>query len=127
MRELYPEIEPYVHGLLDVGDGQSIYWEECGNPAGKPVVSTPIQDVVRPYGELGLVEIAADAETFSQAIKTCLLRDDPNWLSAVDRFLDGMSWDHTFQLMWTQMQIIMQQKRVSATPISTSERSEPYV
>jgi len=38
-----------------------------------------------------------------------------------------MSWDRTFQLMWTQMQVIMQQKRVSATPISTSERSEPYV
>ncbi len=35
---LYPEIEPYATGLLEVGDGQAIYWEECGNPAGKPVV-----------------------------------------------------------------------------------------
>lgn len=35
---LYPEIEPYAHGRLDVGDGQQIYWEECGNPAGKPAV-----------------------------------------------------------------------------------------
>ncbi len=35
---LYPEIEPYASGLLDVGDGQQIYWEECGNPAGKPAV-----------------------------------------------------------------------------------------
>jgi proline iminopeptidase len=35
---LYPEIEPYASGLLDVGDGQRIYWEECGNPAGKPAV-----------------------------------------------------------------------------------------
>lgn len=35
---VYPEIEPYVNGLLDVGDGQQIYWEECGNPAGKPAV-----------------------------------------------------------------------------------------
>jgi UDP-galactopyranose mutase len=95
--------------------------------AGKPVVSTPIQDVVRPYGELGLVEIAADAEAFSQAIETCLQRDDPNWLSAVDRFLDGMSWDRTFQLMWAQLQISMQQKRLSTTLIQTSERSEPYV
>ena len=34
----YPPIEPYAHGLLDVGDGQQIYWEECGNPAGKPAV-----------------------------------------------------------------------------------------
>ncbi len=35
---LYPPIEPYVSGLLDVGGGQQIFWEECGNPAGKPVV-----------------------------------------------------------------------------------------
>jgi proline iminopeptidase len=35
---LYPPIEPYVHGLLDVGDGQQLYWEECGNPDGKPAV-----------------------------------------------------------------------------------------
>jgi proline iminopeptidase len=35
---LYPPIEPYLSGILDVGDGQQLYWEECGNPAGKPVV-----------------------------------------------------------------------------------------
>ena len=35
---LYPPVEPYAHGLLDVGDGQQIWWEECGTPAGKPVV-----------------------------------------------------------------------------------------
>jgi proline iminopeptidase len=34
----YPPIEPYDHGMLDVGDGQSLYWETCGNPAGKPAV-----------------------------------------------------------------------------------------
>ncbi len=34
----YPPIEPYASGMLDVGDGQQIYWEECGNPAGKPAV-----------------------------------------------------------------------------------------
>lgn len=38
MRQLYPEIEPHASGLLEVGDGHSIYWEECGNPQGKPVV-----------------------------------------------------------------------------------------
>jgi proline iminopeptidase len=35
---MYPEIEPYDAGLLDVGDGQAMYWETCGNPDGKPVV-----------------------------------------------------------------------------------------
>jgi proline iminopeptidase len=36
---LYPEIEPYQHGMLDVGDGNRIDWEACGNPHGKPVVA----------------------------------------------------------------------------------------
>ncbi|KDN19503.1 prolyl aminopeptidase [Amycolatopsis rifamycinica] len=35
---VYPEIEPYEHGMLDVGDGHEIYWETCGNPAGKPAL-----------------------------------------------------------------------------------------
>ena len=38
MSQLYPEIEPYAKGMLDVGDGNLIYWEVCGNPAGKPAV-----------------------------------------------------------------------------------------
>ena len=35
---MYPPIEPYEAGRLDVGDGHSLYWEVCGNPAGKPAV-----------------------------------------------------------------------------------------
>jgi proline iminopeptidase len=38
MRNFYPEIEPYESGMLDVGDGQSLYWETSGNPEGKPAV-----------------------------------------------------------------------------------------
>ena len=34
----YPEIEPYDQGFLEVGDGHTVYWETCGNPAGKPAV-----------------------------------------------------------------------------------------
>ncbi|MEV6604094.1 prolyl aminopeptidase [Kutzneria sp. NPDC051319] len=30
--------EPYAHGMLDVGDGNQMYWETCGDPAGKPMV-----------------------------------------------------------------------------------------
>jgi len=37
-RTLYPEIEPYETGMLDVGDGHSLSWELSGNPDGKPVV-----------------------------------------------------------------------------------------
>jgi proline iminopeptidase len=35
---LYPEIEPHDRGLLDVGAGNRVYWEVCGNPRGKPAV-----------------------------------------------------------------------------------------
>ncbi len=35
---LYPEIEPYEHGMLEAGDGNLVYWETCGNPRGKPAV-----------------------------------------------------------------------------------------
>ncbi len=35
---LYPPIEPYATGRLAVGDGHELYWEECGNPDGKPAV-----------------------------------------------------------------------------------------
>jgi proline iminopeptidase len=36
--ELYPPIEPYADGRLDVGDGNFVYWETSGNPDGKPAV-----------------------------------------------------------------------------------------
>ena len=38
MAERYPPIEPYEHGMLDVGDGNLVYWETCGNPGGKPAL-----------------------------------------------------------------------------------------
>ncbi|MFP5329965.1 MAG: prolyl aminopeptidase [Alphaproteobacteria bacterium] len=37
-RTLYPPIEPYKTGYLEVGDGHTLYWELCGNPDGKPLV-----------------------------------------------------------------------------------------
>ncbi|MGH8224242.1 MAG: prolyl aminopeptidase, partial [Woeseiaceae bacterium] len=37
-RSLYAPIEPYRSGILDAGDGHRLYYEECGNPHGKPVV-----------------------------------------------------------------------------------------
>ena len=38
MVDLPPAVEPYERGMLDAGDGQRLYWEECGDPAGKPAV-----------------------------------------------------------------------------------------
>jgi proline iminopeptidase len=38
LRQLYPEIQPYNRGRLQVSELHEIYFEECGNPKGKPVV-----------------------------------------------------------------------------------------
>lgn len=38
VRDLYPAIEPYDKGFLDVSGGHRIYYEQCGNPAGKAAV-----------------------------------------------------------------------------------------
>lgn len=37
-RKLYPPIEPYASGMLEVGDGHTLYWERCGTPGAKPAV-----------------------------------------------------------------------------------------
>lgn len=36
--DLFPSLSPHQSGMLNVGDGHQIYWEECGNPKGTPVV-----------------------------------------------------------------------------------------
>lgn len=38
MTALYPEIAPYDHGMLEVGDRNRVYWERCGNRRGKPAL-----------------------------------------------------------------------------------------
>jgi len=38
MTAIHPGADPYEHGLLDVGDGQRLYWETCGDPGGRPAV-----------------------------------------------------------------------------------------
>ena len=73
--------------------------------AGKPVISTSIQDVVRPYGELKLVEIADTPDEFIRAAETILSRSresqsvNDEWLARVDAFVANLSWDKT----WAQM------------------------
>jgi UDP-galactopyranose mutase len=68
---------------------------------GRPVVSTSIRDVVHPYGQEGLVEIADEVGEFEVAIERCLdgsgLRD--HWLKRVDELLAEGSWDRTFRSM----------------------------
>jgi UDP-galactopyranose mutase len=67
--------------------------------AGRPVVSTSIRDVVRPYGELGLVRIADTPEDFVRAVEESLSQSREEWLPKVDAFLSRLSWDHTWSGM----------------------------
>ena len=68
--------------------------------AGKPVISTSIRDVVRPYGELKLVEITDEPDEFIQAAERLMSRSsNSEWLAKVDAFLEDISWDKT----WAQM------------------------
>lgn len=67
--------------------------------AGKAVVSTPIRDVVNPYGENGLAHIAETAEEFVAEIEQALSENAIERQIKVDEFLADTSWDKTFQAM----------------------------
>jgi UDP-galactopyranose mutase len=67
--------------------------------AGKPVVSTSIRDVVRPYGEMGLVRVADTPREFVEAVELSLAEDTTSRMGAVDAFLSQTSWDRTWGRM----------------------------
>jgi glycosyltransferase involved in cell wall biosynthesis len=67
--------------------------------AGKPVVSTPIRDVVRPYGDKNLVHIAATAEEFVAACEKAMQEHSAEKIEKADEFLAQTSWDKTFAEM----------------------------
>jgi glycosyltransferase involved in cell wall biosynthesis len=67
--------------------------------AGLPVLSTMIRDVVRPYGDLGLVEIIDGAEDLCARTEHFLNCPKDHWLSRVDGFLAQNSWDQTWAAM----------------------------
>ena len=82
--------------------------------AGRPVVSTPIRDVVRPYGERGLARIAGSAPEFVAAVEAALGEDARERVERGDDFLARTSWDRT----WARMEALIGQavagRRVAA-------------
>jgi UDP-galactopyranose mutase len=71
--------------------------------AGKPVVSTSIRDVVRPYGKQALVRIADDAAAFVQACTAAMAEDPVKRVTQADAFLRQTSWDGT----WTRIRSML--------------------
>jgi UDP-galactopyranose mutase len=89
---------------------------------GRPVVSTPITDVVTPYGELRLVYIAATANEFVSAIEEALQNREETWLTRVDALLAETSWDKTFEGMWKEIQRC--ESRAPASSVAHSEQKK---
>jgi len=76
--------------------------------AGMPVVSTPITDVVRPYGELRLVRIADSPDAFIAGIEEALAETAERAArrrNRADAYLADLSWDRT----WSEMKALVNQ------------------
>jgi UDP-galactopyranose mutase len=80
--------------------------------AGKPVVSTSIRDVVRPYGLRGLARIADDPPSFVSAIEAALAEDGAEARHLADAFLSHLSWDETWVRMKRSIQAAAADRRV---------------
>jgi UDP-galactopyranose mutase len=106
----YQELPAYIAGwdvalLLFAQNESTRFISPTKTPeylaAGKPVVSTPIRDVVHPYGQMGLVRIAKNADEFVAQAEASLEKEacGKQWLKNVDEFLATMSWDETWARM----------------------------
>lgn len=87
--------------------------------AGKPVISTSIRDVIRPYGELGLVRIADTAEQFIKAVEAIQAEDANNRVRRADAFLSNMSWDRS----WARMSTMIEEARATRQEATQSHRT----
>jgi glycosyltransferase involved in cell wall biosynthesis len=125
----YSELPAYFRGwdvalLLFAHNDSTRYISPTKTPeylaAGRPVVSTSIRDVVRPYGERGLVRIADQPEEFIGAVEQALAQgNDPEWLAKVDEFLSHNSWDSTCERMFSAVADAMEEKQGTSEPETT--------
>ena len=88
--------------------------------AGLQVISTPIADVVSPYGETKLVQIADSCEAFVAAAERAIQRlRSTARLSQVDEFLKHNSWDIT----WSRMaELVAAAVKLGREPICEVEK-----
>lgn len=93
--------------------------------AGKQVVSTSIHDVVVPYGEMGLVEIANNAGDYSEAINKLLGRSDlTEWQQKVKEYLKRNSWDLTWLNMREVIYTTLAQKEERVEAVLADEAAD---
>ncbi|MEP7235256.1 MAG: prolyl aminopeptidase, partial [Ignavibacteriota bacterium] len=121
MTELYPSIEPYNHGMLQVSDLHSIYYEEVGNPKGQPAVvlhggpgagCTP--DMRRFFDPKHYRIILLDQRACGRSTPLAVLEENDTWNIVedieklrkhlgIDKWLVfGGSWGSTLSLSYSQ-------------------------
>jgi UDP-galactopyranose mutase len=124
----YKELPAYLGGwdvalLLFARNESTRYISPTKTPeylaAGKPVVSTSIRDVVRPYGQQRLVHIADTAEDFVAAIETALREDEAERLRRVDAFLAETSWERT----WAGMNRLIEETVAARRALTVAEQT----
>ena len=87
--------------------------------AGKPVVSTPIADVVRTYGAVGLAHIAETPDAFVQAIRTALREPATRRQALADAHLSSQGWDQLWVRISDRLRAAIIQRRLKADPAAT--------
>ena len=121
MREFYPELQPHSRGRLHVSDIHEIYFEECGNPKGKPVVvlhggpGGGISPFLRRLHDPALYRIILfDQRGCGQSTPNADLRENTTWhlladMEALRQHLGietwqvlGGSWGSTLALAYAQ-------------------------
>lgn len=121
MRELYPPIEPYQTGMLPVSELHQIYFEECGNPNGKPIVflhggpGGGSQSIHRQYFDPAQWRIVLfDQRGCGRSLPHAELRENTTWdlvadieklrehLGIAQWVVFGGSWGSTLSLAYSQ-------------------------
>jgi glycosyltransferase involved in cell wall biosynthesis len=129
----YSELPSYISGwdiaMMPFAHNESTrYISPTKTPeylaAGKPVISTPIIDVLRQYGRNGLVNIAGTPEEFVRVASLELENTDRDeWLQHVNEFLSQNSWDKT----WQRMMYLIARKLNDKEKRVTSVKEQVYV
>ena len=95
---------------------------------GKPVISTPIIDVVETYGKTGLVNVVSNAEEFVvTATKELAITDKQSWLQKVDKHLANDSWEITVTNMRKIMYEAIAKKQILAEQKKKEKFTETFL
>jgi len=142
----YPELPAYLSGwdvaLMPFAINESTeFISPTKTPeylaGGKPVVSTPVTDVIRHYGALEGVKIADGPDAFVAACEQALaLKGGGSWMAEVDQMLSALSWDETFRRMDGLIAMAIEARGIAANAavrafpaapaIRPASRAKPY-